>query len=141
MRQTLKCCACGAALTKPVTILSTKDPAVGDPKHVAGKPISQPGTAYKSWKPQEWAIEGERPALDFTPQFWINPADVAAGVQATNKRDRIGGCCGLAGSNGLNQTCRCGTEIGTLRTDCWTDHVFVPEPTATEWQEIEDVDT
>lgn len=135
MQQRLICRGCSAELSGMLTILSTKDPAVTVPDHRDGEPFGPPGVAYKSWEPLAKAFEGPPVPLQFVPQFWLNPADVAGRVRDTTNRCRLNGCCGLDGMNGPNQQCACGAEVGTLQSDCWTAHIFVPEPDATEWRD------
>jgi len=80
---------------------------------------------------------GNRPPLQFVPQYWLNPIDVAGRVEDVDDACRLNGCCGPSGHSGPNQQCRgCGQEVGTLMADCWTDHVFVPEPKQTYWIEL-----
>ncbi len=139
MGKILTCRACRADLSGMLTILSTKDPAVTVPEYRNGEPFGPPGVAYKSWKPLAKAFDGPPVSLGFVPQFWLNPADVAGRVRNTTRRCRgelrpLNGCCGIAGLNGPNQQCLCGAGVGTLQSDCFTPHVFVPEPGATEWQ-------
>ncbi len=133
MRKSLHCAACGVQLTAPLQMLSGKDPAVPAPSFEDGKPLTARGIGFKSYKPILWGTSGDRPPLDFTPQYWLNPEDLTAAVRLTRNRKRLSGCCGLAGTDGPNQLCRCGAEIGTLRTDCWTPCMFIPEPTKTTW--------
>ncbi|NML08516.1 hypothetical protein [Sphingomonas sp. G-3-2-10] len=135
MRKALHCTACGAQLSRPLRILSLKDPAVGRPEHEPEKPLSDPGTAYKSYEPIERSYSDQPARLEFAPQYWINPEDLDKSVRWTRKRKRMDGCCGVAGANGPNKLCACGAEIGTHRTDCWTSRVFIPEPAATYWNE------
>lgn len=133
----LTCAICGTALSKPLMILSGKDPSVAAPVFKDRQPLTPKGTGYKSYEPIEWALEGEPSALQFTPQYWLNPEDMTEQVHRTKNRKRLGGCCGLGGIDGPNQLCACGAEIGTLKTDCWTPLVFVPAPDATLWIEVE----
>ena len=136
MKKALFCTACGAGLTGPLTIHSGKDPKVAAPEQRAKEPMMPAGEVFKSYEPIERSY-GEEPALlEFTPQHWLNPADVAEAVRMTSCVKRLGGCCGEAGSNGPNQVCRCGAFVGTLRTDCWTPHLFIPDPAATEWRDV-----
>jgi hypothetical protein len=135
VKQILRCVACEAALTVPLTIVSGKTPGVEQPEHKDGEPLTAAGIAFKSWEAIEHSF-GNLPALlEFVPQFWLNPDDLTAVVRNTRDGRRLSGCCGLAGCDGPNQLCRCGAEIGTLRTDCWTPCVFIPAPEATEWNE------
>lgn len=135
MRKTLHCVACDAPLSLALDIRSGKDPSVSEPVHDDGKPLTEAGVAFKAWEPIERTLGGGRGLLEFTPQYWLNPADLIEAVRLTGDQRRLGGCCGLAGTDGPNQLCRCGAEIGTLRTDCWTPLVFIPQPDATSWEE------
>jgi hypothetical protein len=131
----LCCGACVARLTSALTLVSSKAPGVVAPEQEPGKPLVARGIAYKSWEPIERSFGNMPSLLEFVPQYWLNPDDLTEAVRETRNGDRLGGCCGLAGCNGLNQACRCGTEVGTLRTDCWTPHLFVPDPANTNWIE------
>lgn len=131
MRKSLHCAACGARLSAPLEILSGKDPAVPEPDFENGKPLTARGIGFKSYEPTP--VFGDCVQPGFTPQYWLNPEDLTAAVRLTRNRNRLGGCCGLAGIDGPNQMCRCGAEIGTLRTDCWSPRLFIPEPTKTTW--------
>jgi hypothetical protein len=42
--------------------------------------------------------------------------------------DRLNGCCGLDGMDGINKVCANGHEIGTAKTDCWMPHCIILEP-------------
>ncbi|QNQ12128.1 hypothetical protein H3Z74_19650 [Sphingomonas alpina] len=95
--------------------------------------MTDSGIAFKSYAPITRSYGDEREPLDFIPQYWINPDDLTDAVGNTRNSRRLSGCCGLAGSNGPNQVCRCGAEIGTLRTDCWSPRIFIPEPGQTWW--------
>ncbi|MGY4395622.1 hypothetical protein ACVWZA_000783 [Sphingomonas sp. UYAg733] len=135
MNKTLHCTACGAQLTTSLTILSRKDPAVTQPIFEDGKPLSEPGSCFKSYEPIERSLSGDPVPLDFIPQYWLNPDDLTKAVKMTADGRRLNGCCGPAGSNGPNQKCQCGAEVGTLQADCWTSRVFIPQPDTTLWTE------
>ncbi|WP_045864566.1 hypothetical protein [Streptomyces sp. WMMB 714] len=48
-------------------------------------------------------------------------------------RGRRNGCCGLDGCDGPNLVCRrCGAEVATERSDCWTPQEVVLVPAAVE---------
>ena len=130
----LFCNACGAQLTEPLTLRSGKDPSVPPPKVEAELSLSARGEVHKSYEPIERSYGSEPAALEFTPQYWVNPDDLTDRVLLTKRKKRLGGCCGLAGTDGPNQICRCGAEVGTLKTDCWTPHVFIPVPGNTDWE-------
>lgn len=135
-RKALFCTGCGAQLTTALAIRSGKDPKVPKPEPIDRQPLTRAGEAYKSYEPIERSYGAEPAPLEFAPQYWINPADLLPKVRMTKRRKRLGGCCGESGSNGPNQRCGCGAEVGTLRADCWTPYVFIPEPGATEWREL-----
>ncbi|WP_224358358.1 hypothetical protein [Priestia aryabhattai] len=42
--------------------------------------------------------------------------------------DRLNGCCGLDGLDGMNRVCLNGHEIGTENSDCWMPHYIVINP-------------
>ena len=135
MKHILRCVACEAALTVPLTIVSGKAPGVVRPEHEDRKPLTVAGVGFKSWEAIEHSPDDTPALLEFIPQFWLNPDDLTDAVRDTRNEPRLGGCCGIAGCDGPNQICRCGADIGTLRTDCWTPRVFIPVPEATEWNE------
>jgi hypothetical protein len=147
-REMLFCASCGVQLTGPLTIRSSKDPSISKPSLESRLPVMLTGHAYKSWEPITKSVGGMPeiatasmpvPApLEFVPQFWINPDDLTEAIRPTNKGKRLRGCCGYDGLGGPNQLCRCGNEVGTRQNDCWTPLVFIPQPTATFWEEIEE---
>jgi hypothetical protein len=65
----------------------------------------------------------------------MNPEDLLETVHLTQKQQFLNGCCGPDGGDGPNQICECGAEIGTIMSDCWTPHAFIPAPKATSWVE------
>lgn len=135
MKQILCCAACGARLTRALNVVSGKAPDVAPPDHEDGKPLTPCGTAFKSWEPIERSYGKEPALLEFAPQYWVNPDDLAEKVCNTTDARRLNGCCGLDGCDGPNQICSCGAAVGTLRTDCWTPLVFIPDPGSTYWIE------
>lgn len=133
MRKLLICTACGARLTRPLIVRSGKDPAVAKPRLQDREPPVARGTAFKSYEPMVRSYRGTPEPLEFTPQYWLHPEDVTDAVRQTRDTRRLNGCCGPSGHDGPNQVCRCGAEVGTVQSDCWTAHVFIPEPDATVW--------
>jgi hypothetical protein len=133
MDKVLVCTSCGAQLTVALRLLSGKDPSVPAVECRDGLPPADPGTVYKSYEPIVKSFDGLPAPLEFTPQYWVNPADLTDSVELTKDERRLIGCCGPSGLDGPNQVCRCGAEIGTLQSDCFTAHVFIPEPGATDW--------
>lgn len=132
----LTCNMCNARLTVPLEIRSGKDPSVIHPTQIDRLPLTESGIAFKAYEPIERSYGGKPAALEFVPQYWVNPEDVTEAVRMTKNMLRLNGCCGLDGCDGPNQICECGAEIGTLRTDCWTPTVFIPVPQTTLWIEI-----
>jgi len=62
----------------------------------------------------------------------VNPQDVLA-LEEHPDSLRNSGCCGHDGLEGPNRLCpRCGSEVATLRDDCWTpvDLRFEPQAVA-----------
>ena len=136
MEKALFCLACDAKLTRSLVLRSGKDPSVSKPIFLDREPLTQSGEVYKSYEPITRSFDETPAPLEFTPQYWLNPADLTDSVRFTKNGDRLSGCCGPAGSDGPNQVCRCGAEVGTLQDDCWTSKVFIPEPSATEWRTL-----
>ena len=130
MQGYFRCKACGKRASDDLTIHSSKDPTVALPECRDQQPICERGVAYKSYEPLDRAPSPHNPApLDFIPQYWMNPGDVAAFAKHSKKRGRLGGCCGIAGMSGPNMICSgCKTEIGTKQSDCFTPLIFVPHP-------------
>lgn len=139
MKGVFHCRNCDAALTGEITVLSTKDPAVAPPELRDGQPVCPAGTAFKSHEPLQRSMTPARRApLEFVPQFWANPQDFEAAIELTGDTSRLAGCCGLDGCNGPNMLCRgCHAEVGTMRSDCWTSLIFVPEPDNTEFRKTD----
>lgn len=135
MKKILCCKACEARLTPALTLVSSKAPGIIPPEQEEGKPLTPRGTVFKSWEPIERSHGDQTALLEFAPQYWLNPEDIDETVRNTRDPHRLNGCCGLDGCDGPNQICGCGAQIGTLRTDCWTPHLFVPDPTTTNWIE------
>jgi hypothetical protein len=80
------------------------------------------------------SIQLGNPKLEFTPQVWLNPEDLADRVRNIDDYSRLNGCCGLDGCDGPNQVCvGCGNEVGTLQSDCWTSTQFIVEPSGVDW--------
>ena len=135
MKQILCCSACEARLTSALTLVSSKAPGVILPEQKDGKSPTPRGTAFKSWEPIERSCSDQPALLEFVPQYWLHPEDLDGNIRNIRDARRLNGCCGLDGCDGPNQVCRCGAAVGTLRTDCWTLHLFVPDPTTTNWIE------
>lgn len=85
MKKILACQSCGAPLTGVLAIVSGKAPGAVVPEQLDGQPLTEAGTAFKSYDPIERSY-GEKPALlEFTPQYWLNPDDLTDAVHLTRK--------------------------------------------------------
>ena len=74
--------------------------------------------------------------------YWIaddSNADAIIGHVLIHLDDRINmkdhpdyrrhnGCCGEDGCDGPNQICKCGSEVATVVSDCWTSYYVHFEP-------------
>ncbi|MEI4525768.1 hypothetical protein [Priestia megaterium] len=66
-------------------------------------------------------IVGEGDDVDEKGTIIINMKDL---INSKHHRDgnRLNGCCGLDGLDGMNRVCLNGHEIGTENSDCWMPH-------------------
>lgn len=136
MESSLYCNQCRVRLTSSLTIVSGKDPSVVRPEIELRRPLMKTGLAFKSWEPMFWISAGWDHGLDFVPQYWLNPDDMADTVRDPVGKRGLGGCCGPTGLDGPNQACgRCQALVGTLQDDCSTPRVFIPDPKTTTWVE------
>jgi hypothetical protein len=135
MLQKLFCGHCHAALSGEINVLPGAYPAGRVWTDYESKPLTEAGTAILSSDPMVCSEDlANRPPLQFAPQHWLNPADVAANVEDVADGHGLNGCCGPSGHGGPNQRCRhCHKDVGTLMADCWTDLVFIPQPEWTYW--------
>lgn len=134
--QVLFCRQCGQDLSLPVTVFSFSPNAPSRFVFEDAKPITKTGFAMETTVPMQLSTGsvGTKIPLDFTPQYWVNLADVLPSVQKTTNARRLNGCCGLDGCDGPNRVCSCGAEVGTEQSDCWTPLVFIPQPETTHWR-------
>ncbi|MEP0390961.1 hypothetical protein [Erythrobacter sp.] len=136
MRGQFFCKSCGSTLTEQIDVLSLKDPSVPQPDWADQEPMCGQGKAYKSLEPFERSYDPAKPALlEFSPQYWLNIDDIEETTKFTSKSGRLSGCCGLGGCDGPNILCKsCGAEVGTMKSDCWTPLVFIPDKRNTEFK-------
>jgi len=139
MRAKLSCVGCGALLSAAIEIPDqAADPEDAGIVFVDQRPLTSVGAGFLSSRPMQWSEDEEhKPALQFSPQYWLNPRDLESAVEPVDDANRLNGCCGPDGCDGPNMRCRsCKAEVGTRQNDCWTSDVFIPEPSATKWLEI-----
>lgn len=125
-RAELRCCFCKASISHAFVVLSCD----GATEAITpGKPVAKPGTAFYSLVPLEKTCNHETIKLGFSPQLWLNPLDVEGRTELTKDKELLKGCCGISGTRGPNVECAsCGALVGTLKDDCWTPHIFIPQP-------------
>jgi len=54
----------------------------------------------------------------------VNLADLV-GVERTQDKAKLNGCCGLDGLDGYNLVCSAGHWVGTEKSDCWMPHYAI----------------
>ena len=136
MKQVLVCTKCNEVLSQPVSILEEGKQNYPKPDWRDEMPMSGKGIALMSLKPMQYATKGPKVYLEFTPQYWMRLDDVLD-IVGKVENDRLWqGCCGPSGDEGPNRKCKCGEPVGSERNDCWTPKVFVPDPKATKWQDV-----
>lgn len=65
-------------------------------------------------------------------QIFINLNDVL-NTKYHHDEERLNGCCGCDGLDGINVVCKNGHEIGTEESDCWMPHSLVVEKDYIDW--------
>tara|TARA_R110002072_G_scaffold299849_1_gene475950 strand:+ start:724 stop:1152 length:429 start_codon:yes stop_codon:yes gene_type:complete len=134
-RHVLCCKACGTTLTRAVEIVLRADSESGTPDWTPKKPVTPPGQAFRMTQAYAWSTDPSTAVhLGHVPIEFLNVDDIGPSVKLTRKSQYLNGCCGLDGCDGPNQICQCGNEIGTLKSDCWTPHTFIPFPDGTRWE-------
>ncbi|WP_120501224.1 hypothetical protein [Roseovarius sp. EL26] len=129
----LQCKSCHLKISKPVRIYEAGVNGAIEPEFCDGLHVIQNGFAYKSVRPYRTDSSSKKDKLDFVPQYWMTIQDVLPEVTLTMDLARLNGCCGLDGCDGPNRVCSCGAEVGTEMSDCWTSHLFIPDPGQTNW--------
>lgn len=75
----------------------------------------------------------------FAPKGFVIHPDDLFGVESHPDRGRLHGCCGLAGTSGINRVCaHCGNEVATFQADCYTDNQVILDFTGTVVSYAED---
>jgi hypothetical protein len=72
-------------------------------------------------------IVGEDDEVDKKGTIIINMKDLINSKHHPDG-DRLNGCCGLDGLDGMNRVCSNGHEIGTENSDCWMPHYIAINP-------------
>lgn len=137
MKEQLICRHCHSILSQPITIADGNKQGIAAPELNLGQSLTPSGNAYRSYKPYRKSYGQKPDPLDFVPQIWMNREDITE-VESTFDHSRLNGCCGFDGCGGPNIICaQCKTHIGTMMSDCWTPHFFIPDPNNTIWKECE----
>ena len=150
MKQVLICKKCKSTLTQPVVIYLEKDGLRKNKKgrlripspegsnlsditlrYDGGSPITETGRALLA---EKLLYERETHPLHFNPQFYINLDDVSNSV--LRNQYWIEGCCGAGVSKKPNRICKCGEAVGYELSECFTEHVFIPNNETTKWQSV-----
>ncbi|WP_298463949.1 hypothetical protein [uncultured Erythrobacter sp.] len=134
MRGQFFCKGCGGPITGVIEVESLKDPSVKRPSLKLQQPVAPCGSGYKSryksYDPGGWS---KQKATDPEPTYWLNPDDVKP--YSKYIKGRCIGCCGIAGLDGPNHQCaKCGAEIGTEESDCYTPYIFITESRNIEFE-------
>ncbi|GAA2518397.1 hypothetical protein GCM10010393_59210 [Streptomyces gobitricini] len=78
-----------------------------------------------------WMSEGSALLVAAGPRntYVLHPDDVV-GLAPHPDSDRLGGCCGPTGHNGVNRVCGCGAEVATDFGDCYGPYEIHFDPGA-----------
>lgn len=83
----------------------------------------------KDYVPEGWftVIDNDKdPYVLPKGHYVLNIKDV---INTRHHKDRLDGCCGIAGSDKPNVLCLNGHEVGTQYSDCWSAHYIHMNPT------------
>lgn len=135
MKQALFCNACGHQITEGLRLIETPSDAArlcrfDEAGDMAPVP---PGYALLIDERMSRDLSDRIAGVTALPAHWLNLSDLRADIGYAPQPGRCNGCCGLDGMDGPNRICRCGAEIGTERSDCWTWHIFTPLEQTTTW--------
>jgi hypothetical protein len=139
MKCILFCKACSRPLSRVVAIVSGDAPGVTPPALPDQEPIMPRGSAFESHQPWCGKPNDKRVYMSYVPQIWMNLDDLLGEVRYTPHTGRLSGCCGLSDGDGPNRICECGNHIGTEFSECYTPRMFVPDPSLTRWEDVEEV--
>lgn len=126
----VRCASCATLMTVPLEVVEADRidlTATGDTTLPRGTVVV--GAPARTL--ERWARAGAQapPPVVQAPEgsVVVHPDDrIPDAVRTTGD---AGGCCGLDGQSGANQSCACGAVLGTAWTDCWTANEvrFLPE--------------
>ena len=121
----LRCDKCGAFVTKEITKVGTRDEAMtrinkptSDDEPDFSKGVMMPGRCTIEHTHQYWTNDEENgtctPVGPKTLRFLVSEEDLTNIIIANESK----GCCKL---DYFQVLCKCGTELGHGRNDCWQD--------------------
>lgn len=120
MALTVDCVACGVRLTPALTVLEELPDLVSLSDGVGHAPTVPIGFMAVDPDAVPDFLGGGADERGSSGCLVVNPADAGTLVRHPDVR-RNSGCCGHDGLDGPNRLCpSCGTEVATLRDDCWS---------------------
>jgi len=105
------CRECGVELTKELIELTDTSLLCIDDK----KDYIPEGFYFKNTEDNFLGLKG---------MIIINIHDVV-NVKNHSDPDRLNGCCGLDGCDGINKVCINDHEVATEKSDCWMPHCII----------------
>jgi len=136
MLQQLQCARCKAILSKTVEVVPVRKGYRFNPRPAAGESLVPASRCYEMGDIPviHVALGGHFTESCDLPLFVLNPEDIYPKVVSyTSHKERLDGCCGIAGLSGLNRICQCGAEVGTESSDCYLVQGFFANPKTTRW--------
>jgi hypothetical protein len=115
----LRCTACGRRLTEPVRLLDEMPgfpPAdwLPDPGGNRQGPPSVPRGTYVA----DPLPHGTYTADSLPHGTYVLHPDDVVDIAPHSDVQRLLGCCGPSGHNGINHVCPCGAEVAIVTADC-----------------------
>ena len=114
----IRCRSCKRSLSAPLS----REVDSSATNHADGEPFLPVGSLHISDGGYFSGTEG---------RYFINLADRINMTDHTIV-SRLAGCCGMAGCDGPNQLCACGSEVATEKSDCWMPHALIFEANVVE---------
>lgn len=150
MKQVLVCKKCGEDLSKPVIIYREKH---GKLKSKKGRVRVPPPdgcdlptvvlyyNCEEAIMPEGCVLETKNILYDrighplcFKPQFYLTLEDILPTVGKNKHWAQQ--CCGAGISDYPNRQCKCGSAVGFELSECFTEHVFIPDNEKTKWKNV-----